>query len=318
MFFSYKDDWSRETIETNIFNDESNLLVNTSFFRENRFTQLSALLKLGVAYEDDYINWGLTITTTGVPTFLFTGALMHRSETSNIPGNKLHYYDIYNEWENAWERYPWEIDTGVQFMLMGGVINLRMTYFSKVGAHTVSEFGPEAEIVANEKEPLYPELNAVWYAGRSFLNFAIGYERLLSDKVVLLAGFKTDNNAFDNKSIDRSELWTSTKGYWNLYCVSAGVDFHTERHGNILFGLALKNSWRKNDTQIVNLTNLDSSNHYQGIKDNSARTNITGASLILGYTYTFNVANKKDIRDKMDGINPFLLKSKDKKQKDKD
>ena len=306
-FFSYRSENNSESIDNVVFDLDDNIVANTIFSNQLDFFQLATIFKAGVAYEDDYINWGATITTTGIRIGLFTGATIQRSESVIMPDMDDHYYRIYNDWVGAWYKHPWEFDTGVQFSMWGGVVSARVTYMIGFEPYTIAKFDNEAVIVSNTGIPLYEKKNEIKYATKSVVNFAFGYERRIADNIVLLSGFKMDNNVFDNENLSREEYWVSTKSYWNLYTASLGADYITEKGNSLIFGLSYRFTNREGDKQIVNITNPDVNNYLLGTKTNDAATNIYGFSLVLGYTYNFGDLDKKDILEKIElrKLNPF-------------
>ncbi len=309
VFFSYRGEESSEILDNVVFDSDRNIVANTRFSTGYNFSQISMIFKFGVAYEDDYVSWGATITTTGIPTYLLNGAMLHRNENLSIPGESKHYYDIFHEWTYAWYRHPWEFDTGVQFNLGRGIINTRITYFLDNKPYNVTQFDDEAIINSNTGYSLFPNKNIVKYATKSMVNFALGYDGEINNKLVLLAGFKTDFNAFDSNKLSRDKYWVTTVSYWNLYNTTLGFDYKTEKNNNIIFGFSYKFSNRQGDTQIINITNPDPNNYLIGEKTNDTKTNITGFSIVIGYTFNFQSVEKKDIRDKikLEKLNPFEI-----------
>jgi len=306
-FFSYRSQNNVENIDNVVFDVDKDNVANSIFSNQLDFYQLAALFKVGVAYEDDYINWGATVTTSGIRLGLFTGATIQRTENVTMPNMDDHYYRIYNDWVNAWYKHPWEFDTGVQFSLFRGTFSARATYILGFSPYTVAEFDDEAIVASNTGIPLFPKKNQIKYATNSVLNFAFGYEKRISDKVVLLSGFKLDNNVFDDNNLDREEYWVSTKSYWNLYTASLGADYVTDKGNSLIFGVSYRFTNRDGDKQIVNITNPDPNNYLLGAKTNDTATNIYGFSLVLGYTYNFGDLGKKDILEKIElkKLNPF-------------
>ncbi|MCK5782739.1 MAG: hypothetical protein KAH10_09135 [Flavobacteriales bacterium] len=318
MFFAYKYENSFETIENSVYDKDDNLVAESRFNSDFRMTQLGMIFKIGLAYEDDYISWGGAITSSNIPTLIFDGASIQRLESVSLPGENHHKYNIYNDWADSWFRTPWEFDTGVQFLLGKGIISGRVTYFTAISPYSITKFDNEAVVTGNSKISLFPDKNKVMYSSRSFINFALGFERELDDNITMLTGFKVDRNAFDAKKLDRSKYWVPTKSYWNLYTATLGFDYVTNRDNNLIFGISYRFTNRKGDTQMVNLTDPNPNNYLLGTPDNSAQTNINGLALILGYTYNFSSPSKKDIRDRLDVemLNPFGTKKEKDSEKD--
>jgi hypothetical protein len=311
LFFSYRSEVSVEYIDNNVFDSNNEIVANTVFSNEFDLGQLGMIYKVGVAYEDDYINWGATVTTTSVRIGLFTGALLYRKENVEMPGVERHYYSINNEWTDARYKHPWEFDSGVEFALGRGTLKARITYFAPIRSYTVSEFDDEAVVSANTS-PIYPDRNKIKYASKSIFNIGFGFERRLNKNVVLLTGIKIDRNVFDGEEVDSERYWVTSKSYWNLYTSSLGVDYRTKRGNNLIVGVSYRFSNRKDDEQLINITNPDPNNYLLGVKTNTADTNINGYSIVLGYTYNFGRNGKKDIREKinLDKLNPFEPKKK--------
>jgi len=297
-FFSYRSENNFEGIDNIVFDVDKNIVANSIFSNQLEFYQMAMLFKAGVAFEDEYINWGATITTTGVRLGLFTGSTIQRLENVEMPDQEGHYYRIYNEWVGAWYKHPWEFDTGVQVSLFQGLFSARITYMLGFDPYTMASFDKDAKIIGNDA-PIFDQKNEVRYANKSVINFAFGYERKISDNIMLLSGFKVDNNVFDSNNLSRDEFWVPTKSYWNLYTASLGADFITKRGNNLIVGASYRFTNRDGDTQVVNITNPDPNNYLLGPKTNDTATNIYGLSLVLGYTYNFSSKTKKDILEKI-------------------
>ena len=61
-------------------------------------------------------------------------------------------------------------------------------------------------------------------ANKSVLNFGIGYEWRVSEKLKMISGFRTDFTFFDQSQF-RYIDFTTVLVHWNLYHVSFGIDW---------------------------------------------------------------------------------------------
>jgi hypothetical protein len=166
-------------------------------------------------------------------------------------------------------------------------IYIRLGYFGAVQAYNLvtpeeqSELSKKISKIANDAGSLKLAQKEIW-------NIAIGWNRKLTEKFGLMAGFRTDFNYIDNETLKEVNGFSPEISYWNLYHVSAGSNVNILKHN---FTLGLTYSWGRsfNQEQFVNLDAPDSS--IQPLlqrNTNIADAYIDQLALTIGYVYNFN------------------------------
>jgi len=260
-----------------------------SFTEDLQFSNFSFLWITGINYQSKNWKLGLTITTPRVNQTILGRGTLNRSEIYAPPNNdsaSILYATFQNSVKTRY-RSPWIIDLGAEYSFAKTVISGRISWYSRVKPYDM--------LFANEPEtaseiitfpPDDPGFNNMQAASKQVFNAGIGLRQTLSKSFTLLAGFRTDFNYFDDKTLDEQKAHYAIMTYWDLYHVSGGVIWKFEKlHVNA--GVDYGFGYSKGDPQLVNITNPTLQNYLKGVVGNDTRTSYHQVSGILGMTYLF-------------------------------
>jgi hypothetical protein len=136
---------------------------------------------------------------------------------------------------------------------------------------------------------IYPDNPAffmVSMAHEPVMNFALGYERIVSEEISLIAGFSTDFNYMDNSQFDDIFPYYRNLSYLYMYNLSSGINWFREKF-NLILGLSFGYGYNYGHPQQVNLKDpRDYLGLFGPIQDNT-ENNYLQVNLVFGFTYFF-------------------------------
>jgi hypothetical protein len=250
------------------------------------------LLKLGVAYEKAGYKFGITVTTPRAQLDYFGSMSLNSSIYSDLAisdsslAGKITNYSI--QFNNAKSTYksPWIIDLGLMKNFFNTDIYLRVGYFGSVPIYRLVE--PTDDNFISKSIYENNEVGKPFLSQKTTWNFAIGWNRKITEKYTLMAGFRTDFNYLDKDAIDKSGGFAPEISNWNLYHLSAGTDLTILKH-NFTLGLTYTYGKSNNQAQFVNLDVPEQNEIVVGkAVQNIANAHIDQFSLTIGYIYNFN------------------------------
>ena len=177
----------------------------TAIYRYNRnfsFDKYSLLWKLGLAAELNKVQLGLTITTPSVGIF-GKGTYEYESFFSGIPGYSVNP-DVYTTSRQkdlpVKVTKPWAIGAGATFLWGRNKIHFSGEWYSRVPYYVLMQSEEHTSQSSGEtiQFTLYDELNSV-------VNFGIGLEIFLREKVSFYSSFCSDFSAASNNRVGFSE-----------------------------------------------------------------------------------------------------------------
>ena len=185
--------------------DERNKVASFTINRQYGYNSYGILWKLGLAFDYDKLNLGLTVTTPrvnlhGSGQTLFEDYMVNVDTTGD--GNSDDAF-IFNAQENLDVKYrsPWAIGFGVGIPFSKGIIHLSAEWYNKVPRYSILEIEPFIGQSTNETIPfiLVHDLEAV-------INYGIGLELNLNDKLSAFVSFSTDNSGVTSEITRFAEL----------------------------------------------------------------------------------------------------------------
>ncbi|MFC2102204.1 hypothetical protein ACFLS7_04345 [Bacteroidota bacterium] len=264
-------------------------IAYSSFSDDLQFSNFSFLWIVGVNYEVKSWKLGLNITTPRVNQTIVGRGTLVRSQIFASPKedslSKL--YATTQRSVRTRYRSPWVIDLGVEYAFQKTTIAGRISYFTKVKPYNMLfSKQPESASEIITLPPDDPGFINMKSASKQLVNVAIGLRQKLSKTFTLLAGFRTDFNYFDGKTLDEQKAYYAIMSYWDMYHVSGGVIWsHKKLQVNI--GVVYGFGYSRGDEQIINLTNPTLQNYMKGLLGNDTRASYHQVSGILGMTYLF-------------------------------
>ena len=261
--------------------------VATSTYSEDiDYASLGVLWKLGLAYNSPKFRLGLTVTSPLVNLNIFAKATVSRdlfvsSDDLSTENSKI---ITYQEKINTRNRKPLNVDIGAAYSFKNSTLSVRLGYFAKLGKYDLlhaDEFQSFSENFDTIVDFGVPRM-----AHKPVLNFGIGLRQHVSDKIDILAGFRTDFNYFDEDALQRLNDFAPIIDYWDLYHISGGVAW---RINSITFvvGLSYTLGRSSGDQQLVNLTEPKEELLLFGERQFNTNTQINRFNLHLGFLTSF-------------------------------
>ena len=282
-YFSQAYSLRQSAIVSNVLADTiSTSLASSSFQRDLRFSSFGLILKAGAVYRFDYSSIGLTMTTPNLNIDLFAKGGLSEIINVNIPGVIPTFStSLYGEKLTTYHRTPFIISLGYQKELVGAKWNLSLTYNSAVKEYTMVETA--AQFIGQpglRKPPL-----RVFDMARQIFNVAFGLKKDLREGLSFLGGARTDLNYISSEFLE-SNRFIPKMSYWNLYHITTGIIWFTEKAhltlgGDYAFGAS------KGDLQQVNLSDPEETNLLFGTKTTNTKTSHNQINLVLGFSYSF-------------------------------
>ena len=261
----------------------------SSFSDDLQFSNFSFLWIVGINYEVKNWKLGLNITTPRVnQTILGRGTLVRSQIYAPPEGDSLaRLYATVQRSVKTRYRSPWIIDLGVEYAFHKTTIAGRISYYSKVKPYNML-FSKQPETASEiiTLPPNDPGFINMQSASKQVVNVAVGLRQTLSKSFTLLAGFRTDFNYFDDKTLDQQEAYYAIMSYWDMYHISGGVVWKHEKL-MVNIGIDYGFGYSRGNEQMINLTNPTLKNYMQGVLGNDTRASYHQVSGILGMTYLF-------------------------------
>ena len=298
-FGIYKTYTSRENImvyavDTSYFKTASN---NSLSYQD--LWNLSFVIKAGLAYQNDFVKLGLTITSPQVSlygkakvagVFNSQNVLKIRNTQSNVDIPLDFTAEDRQQDLNTKISAPLSIAFGFETSL-NNRINLAFSseYFASLNEYSVARpasksfflaLGNDQSIETNSAEVL-----KIVDEYKSVVNYGFAVEYLAAEKINAYLSFRTDFNNGVFKERNKYYLGFSK---WDLYHFTLGGTFVNER-STFALGIGYSFSFQSNYNQLVNFSNLEINNDiYLYNKPGKASLSYQDISLILGYTYKLN------------------------------
>jgi hypothetical protein len=181
------------SLDMSALNDQNQVglyIVNRSY----NYELYSLLWKLGLAVDLSKIRLGLTVTTPRIrmhndASTLFENYLVGVDTTGNGINNDQYIFNIQDKLK-AQYKSPWSIGFGIGIPFKKGIIHLSAEWYDKLPVYTLIETSPYIAQSTGEtvRFKLVDALDPV-------LNYGIGVEVNLSEKVSVYGSFATDYSA---------------------------------------------------------------------------------------------------------------------------
>ncbi|MBU2650215.1 MAG: hypothetical protein KKA81_04710 [Bacteroidetes bacterium] len=269
-------------------------------YDEIRFDNFSLVWKFGAAYRFRFIRLGMNISLPSAN--LFTGGkyasrLIKQNNITSPDG--ITFLPDYS-FAGTMSRKELKVRYRTPFSLAIGATFNSPTQPDKSFFLTAEYFAalPVYEMLHGDGYPApMPEGvigvdSASWMtykaAARDLINLATGYRWIISPKVLLLAGFKTDFNFLKGVVIDGNR----TDNYSiNVYHLTSGFRIKIKQNV-ILWGIQYSFGYDKGKKQLMNLSNPVEYNQseqkpLQGTRENNMNVLYNGLSFFLGATFNF-------------------------------
>ena len=245
-------------------------------------TKFGALLKVGK------IKIGATLTTPTYKYFL-SGASYEFDDLKTYGQDSSRLISNLNSTPLRNYRTPLSIGFGADFPFRKSHLSFSVEYFKGVDVYTLIE---DTDDPFNGLSPNALDNEIVVATGnRRLINFSIGCETKLMEKISLIWGFRTDFNQRKISQDIQSLQFLSTTP--NIYHFSIGSSMEIWS-SKISFGLDYGVGRKKDDTQLVDFSNINSENLFDFTGDGSVVSSFQSLNFILAYDFRFKKKKKQD------------------------
>ena len=288
MFISRSLDYQR-SLSTYIFlNDSQNSLVGGNVLQNADYFNVRYVAKLGVMYQKDQWDLGLTLSTPSLNLF------GKGTVASNIAVRNLRILDDERISGVATDRQselkttyksPFSVALGVNHTFSRSQLGVALQYFAGIDIYdnmkpVAGSFVRPIELASELQSDEFLEIQS---AAKAVFNVAIGYEYRMNDSFSILGGFRTDMSYFD-KQVNEGTGIKPTISSWDIYHFSGGVTFR-RKNSSLSLGLLLSTGSNDSYEQTGSFDPEDP----DLIVGSTTITKATYSNLglLLGYTFYF-------------------------------
>lgn len=262
---------SGDTISTN--------LANSSIQRDLKFGSFGLVFKVGGVYKWENSRVGFTISSPNLNIDLFASGDISQTISIQVPTQTRPSVteNLYGAKLTTYHKTPLVLSLGYQREWLKSTWNFSVTYNSAVKEYSM--------LASEEQKELSKRSIQAYDMARKLLNASIGIRKDIRDGLSVLGGARTDLN-YSTDSFLNSNKFVPKMSYWNLYHVTGGVIWYTDKAhltlgGDYAFGLS------KGDLQQVNLSDPTESELLFGEQTRDTRTSHNQIYVVLGFSYSF-------------------------------
>ncbi len=259
-------------------------LAHSSILRDLRFRSLGFIIKVGAVYKWDMSRIGLTVTTPEVNVDILAKGDISETISIQVPGSGVPSTteNLYGGKLTTYHYTPFVLSVGYQREWRNAIWNFSVTYSSAIEEYKMVESDPQ--IFA--QPPLSKPSIAAYDMARNLFNVSVGLRKDIRKGLSFLGGARTDLN-YSTDSFLNSDKFVPKMSYWNLYHITGGVIWSTDR-AHLTLGADYAFGLSQGDLQQVNLSDPLESELLFGIKTSDTRTVHNQIYIVLGFSYSFN------------------------------
>ncbi|MFT7605032.1 MAG: hypothetical protein ACI8VT_002625 [Saprospiraceae bacterium] len=269
-------------------NNPNNLLLGWRNRLKYSFSSKGGLLtKFGVLLKAGKIKIGATLTT---PTYgnSLSSASYEFDDLKTFGQDSTKLISNLNGAELKGYKTPLSVGFGMDFPLKKTHLSFSVEYFKGIDIYTLIE---DTDDPFNGLAPGAPENTVLVKTGnRRVINFSIGGQTKLREKISLIWGFRTDFNQREISQDIKSLQFLSTTP--NIYHFSIGNSLELW-NSLISFGLDYGFGRKKDDTQLVDFSNINSENLFELTGNGSVVSRFQSLNFILAYDFRFKKKKKE-------------------------
>lgn len=249
---------------------------------------VGGLIKAGLHARFGAWRFGLNISS---PSFSIWSSSSIQREVSqtNLPGNNDRIQTGEQHFLPSQYKYPLSIGFGASYEYKTGGINLATEYFAGLAPYKMIEAREEGSTFSVLFSRPSADFFTVYNAARPVLNFALGWEQHLSQKLYLHLGFRSDFSYARTDTRDYARILTLQSIPMDLWHGTVGFSL---RRKASLVSIGAQYSYghrEENLTQLVNFTEpvVQAPLYLEGERTQESFANYHSITLLIGYTYFF-------------------------------
>ncbi|MDX2197167.1 MAG: hypothetical protein NW207_12200 [Cytophagales bacterium] len=288
-------------VRTTTNNDGEHYSFNNYYL--SSITDVGSIIKAGLCYFSGGFRWGIAITT---PKLFTLGQANVQREISytNLPSNTLVGADenllgIDEQRElPAKFKLPFSVSGGFNYEFPWTKLGFSAEYFFAIDPYSVvtardNKFYTTNSTFAHANGLLMltsKDYMTIRTQAESVLNFSVGIEQELHDKVDMLLGFHTDYSYLKNadmSSENKANIQLPAHASWDLYHASAGFSIGNNKRDFVL-GVIYSFSSGNNVQAWKSYLNPNINNRFEGEPYNNASIDYHSLNFVIGYTHFFD------------------------------
>lgn len=292
----------QRSLSTYIFpNETENRIIGTNILQNGDYYNVRYTLKLGVVYQKDDWNLGLTLTTPSLNLF------GNGSVASNIAVRNLKLIDENRISGVATDRQtelkttfksPFSVALGANYEFGRSQFGIATQYYSGIDIYNIMEPAKGSFVRPVDLAPQLQsdEFLRIQSGAKAVFNVGIGYEYELSKSLSILAGIRNDMSYFDEALNDGAGI-KPTISNWDIYHFSGGVTLN-RKNSSLSLGLLLSTGSNNSYEQTGSFDPEDPDLVAGSTTITNAKYSNLG--LLLGYTFYFRKFNLNEDKPSAD------------------
>jgi len=283
----------QRSLSTYVFlNQDENPLIGANILQNADYYNVRYAAKLGVVYQKDRWDVGLTVTAPSLNLF------GQGSVASNIAVRNLKLIDDEQISGVATARQaelktkfkaPFSVALGTNYTFGCSLLGVAAQYFAGIDIYDVMEPTPGSFVRPVDLAPQLQsdEFLRLQSAAESVFNVAIGYEYEISESLSILGGIRSDMSYY-NEDLNEVAGIKPTISNWDIYHFSGGVTFN-RRSSSLSLGLLLSTG-TNNSYEQSGIFDPENPDLVAG-STTIAKATYSSFGLLLGYTFYFKKFN---------------------------
>ena len=266
-------------------NDASSTLLSLTDVENVSYFNVRYILKGGVSWIiDDHWRAGLTVTTPSLNLF-GSGTVSANIGADNVKFGDERVSIVGSDRQSKLKsrfRSPFSIALGATYTDPKNIIGISAAYFFSVDPYKILNAGPASFL---RPESVFSEFTSdefliVWGGANQVINVAVGYERIISEKLSLYLSARNDQSYYKTNNLSGIQ---TTFTNWDIIHTSVGAIISKERSS---LTVGLLPSFGSNKRFLQNGEISDEDEIFGGSRRYTEATYFSIGAL-LGYTYRF-------------------------------
>lgn len=262
---------------------------STRFTDEIRSTAFGLLIIVGATLETPFARFGLNITTPRINLGFISKSDLKRDIVKVVPEQEGDPLKL-----SVWQlkvptryRSPFSIDLGADTDISEEIkLHTKISFFAPIKKYRILEkLEPDGEFQLITPGQ-YEGFGNMFLASKPVLNAAVALQKNVLKNFEGIIGFRTDFNHLDESELNPDTEFVPGKIYNNLYHISGGVIWKTEKY-DLSLGASFTFGSRKNARQLINLSDPTIEHSLFGEREYIANPIYSQIGAFLGFTYFF-------------------------------
>jgi hypothetical protein len=253
------------------------------------------ITKAGIHFRKNKWKLGLTLTTPSINVVgwanvsreisVYNGIDESTINTDTVKTIDFLALDRQRNIHDTRYKTPFSIAFGAERNLKQGSLMFSVEYFQKIKQYQVVVPNPEPFIRPSTGDYYIDETEflSVIYAANHALNFSVGYEHNVSDKLAVLTSVRTDFNVSNEDSEPQPEMIMGSI-FWDMYHATLGVSM---KKGNTLttIGFDYALGFDQRDDNLIRFDRPETIYRDIEVAPIGMKSSYHALAIVIGFTY---------------------------------